>query len=114
MTRYVPTASEQGAIDKLRMAGYVVVRARTYDAMLERKRIAEALQQAAEDHRASSERWALNCLNEERRLVHRLNAVCAAATSLGVPLDAINAALGDGDSKHTDEQNAIAKAVNWQ
>jgi hypothetical protein len=38
-------------------------------------------------------RWANEAFTEQRRLADRLDRVVAAAASLGVPLDAINAAL---------------------
>jgi hypothetical protein len=42
-------------------------------------------------------RWANEAHTETRRLADRLDRVIAAAASLGVPLDAINAAL-DGEA----------------
>jgi hypothetical protein len=34
MSRYVPTADQQAAIDFLRLSGYAVVRQRTYDRVM--------------------------------------------------------------------------------
>lgn len=93
MSRYIPTASEQAAIDKLRLANYVVVRARTYDALLERVRVAGVKVEMALEARKSSEGWAGRCIAEERRLSRRLDEVCTAAAALGVPISAINQAL---------------------
>lgn len=93
MTRYVPTADEQAAIDLLTLAGYKVVRERTYSALLERVHLAERRTEWNQELRESSDRWARDCLAEERRLERRLNEVCYAAAALGVDIRTINAAL---------------------
>jgi hypothetical protein len=92
--RYEPTAEEQAAIDRLTLAGYAVVRQRTYDDLKERVVLAEARQQFSEEDAAHARHWAEDQCDEQRRLADRLNEVCSAATSLGVPIDAINEALG--------------------
>jgi hypothetical protein len=66
MSRYVPTSIERDAIDLLTVAGYKVVRARTYDGLLERVRRAEAMQQYEREQRDHSRLWAVDCLAEER------------------------------------------------
>ena len=99
MARYVPSADEQAAIDLLTLAGYAVVRQRTYDALHERVRVAEALRQAEADHRDSGVQWAHRCLDEQNRLDRRLNEVCTAAAALGVPIRDINAAIAAADQK---------------
>lgn len=48
----------------------------------------------AREQIASTERCAHEAFDEQRRLQDRLTAVVAAAASLGVPVAAINAALG--------------------
>lgn len=95
MGRYVPTAEEQTAIDQLTLAGYRVVRERTYTALLERVRHAEAMEHMEIERRKSTESWARDCCREERRLADRLNAVCYAAAALGVDIGAINTALAE-------------------
>lgn len=98
MSRYQPSASEEMFIERLIEAGYTVLRTRSYDALLERKRIAEAVAQMEIERRESAERWAHRCLDEERRLSARLNDVCTGAAALGVPITAINAALDEAAS----------------
>jgi len=93
MSRYVPTSEQQLAIDTLALAGYSVVRQRTYNALCERVRLAECYRDMEIERRESTERWARRECDEQRRLSDRLNAVCYAATALGVPIRAINQAL---------------------
>ncbi len=99
MARHVPTPEEQAAIDLLTLAGYAVIRQRSYDALRERVRVAEALQQAEAEHRQGTERWAHRECDERRRMTDRLNAVCTAAAALGVPITDINAALDAANRK---------------
>lgn len=101
MARYVPTPEEQAAIDMLRLAGYAVVRQRTYDALGERVSLAEHRQRWAEEWRESSDRWARRECDEQRRLADRLNEVCYAAAALGVPITDINAALEAASKKES-------------
>lgn len=95
MSRYVPTATECEAIETLTLAGHAVVRQRTYDDLLDRVRIAKCVAGMEIERRESAERWAHRCLDEERRLSRRLDEVCTAAASLGVPIQAINNALDE-------------------
>jgi 16S rRNA G966 N2-methylase RsmD len=55
MSRYVPTADQQAAIDFLRLSGYAVVRQRTYDRVIERARVAECLQECEREQRESTQ-----------------------------------------------------------
>lgn len=93
MSRYVPSPDEQAAIDLLSLAGYTVVRQRTYDALHERVRIAECRRDMEAERRKSVEAWAQREGQEQRRLSDRLNRVCYAAAALGVSIQAINEAL---------------------
>lgn len=93
MSRYVPTADEQAAIERLTLAGYAVVRQRTYDGLRERVSRAEWALESAERQVESVNRWALDSCDESRRLSKRLTAVVASAASLGVSIQAINDAL---------------------
>lgn len=111
MSRYEPTADEAAAIELLTLAGFTVLRSRSYDALRERVRVAEALQLAAQEARDSCERWAHKCLDEERRLVNRLNAVCTGAAALGVGIAAINACLDVGDIKTEADAAAVTAAL---
>lgn len=99
MARYVPTEQEQAAIDLLTASGHTVLRTRSYDALRERLRVAEVLQDAEVRQRESTERWARRESDWARRMTDRLNAVCSAAAALGVPITDINAALAAADQK---------------
>lgn len=99
MTRYQPTAAEQDAIKLLKLAGYAVVRQRTYDRLQERVRIAELRQAWETERQESAQRWARRECDEQRRLADRLTRVAAAAAALGVSIQDINAALGSEDSR---------------
>jgi hypothetical protein len=99
MPRYVPTAEEQAAIDRLTLAGYAVVRQRTYDALRERLRVADCMTAMEIERREGVEHWARRECDEQRRLSARLNAVCTAAAALGVSITDINAALDAADTK---------------
>lgn len=52
-------------------AGFVVLREKSYRQAQERQRVAEALKRAAEERAEDARAWAVDCLNEERRLYHR-------------------------------------------
>lgn len=93
MSRYVPSADERAAMDTLRLAGYAVVRQRTYDGLQERVRVAEQMQAWETERREDAQRWASRECDEQRRLADRLNRVVAAAAALGVSITDINAAL---------------------
>jgi len=97
VSRYVPTAAEQRLIDRLTLAGYAVVRQRTYDRLKERVALAERVAEWQTEWRASNDRYSEAAYAELRRLADRLTAVAAAAASLGVSIQAINEAL-DGDA----------------
>jgi hypothetical protein len=99
MAAYRPSAEEQAAIDLLTLAGFTVLRQRSYAALQERVRVAEALQAAEHEYREGSQRWARQALDEQNRLARRLNAVCTGAAALGVSITDINAALAAADNK---------------
>ena len=87
MGKYVPTADQQAAIDVLRLAGYSVIRQRTYARLLERVRVAEALREAERDHRKDSQEWARRECDEQRRLSDRLTYVYGVARAHGASVD---------------------------
>lgn len=93
MSRYVPSPEERAAIDLLRLAGYAVVRQRTYDNLGERVRVAEVMYAYEKDCSEGTRRWADKAFDEQRRLSDRLNEVCFTAASQGVTIQAINDAL---------------------
>lgn len=97
MGRYVPSAQESAAIDLLTLAGYTVMRERSYEALRDRVRVAEVMADMERERRESCEQWAHKSLDESRRLADRLNAVCTGAATLGVSITAINAALAEAD-----------------
>lgn len=73
-----------------------------------------ALQEAmwAQDQIRSTERWARDAFDEQRRLSERLTAVVAAAASLGVSIEAINDALGvvfpgEGTDRHRPDPEPV-------
>lgn len=78
-----------------REASQVVLARKSYDHLIRTRdralREAEWEREAAEHARC----WALDQCDEQRRLSDRLNRVCFAAASLGVSIQAINAALDD-------------------
>lgn len=96
MSRHVPTYAEQRAIDLLTARGYAVFRAGTVQNLRNRAFLAEHLAKWETERRESAEDWARRECDEQRRLADRLNRVAAAAASLGVSIQQINAAL-DGD-----------------
>jgi phage baseplate assembly protein gpV len=79
----------------------VVLARKSYDHLLRTRdralREAEWERERTQDHR----RWAERSLDEQRRLVDRLNSVCTAAAALGVSIQAINAALAEVDGMRT-------------
>lgn len=93
MSRYQPTATEQAAIDLLRLAGYAVMRQSTHDRLHARVELAKHEVEWQTEWREHSDAWARRECDEQRRLQDRLNAVCFAAAALGVSIQAINAAL---------------------
>lgn len=99
MSRYIPSADEQDAIDLLAGTGHVVLRRRSHEALLERARRAETLLHAEVQHAASLREWALANATETRRIADRLNAVVAAAAAQGVTIDAINKTLLAADDE---------------
>lgn len=99
MSRYVPTAGQQAAIDELKVAGYTTVRQRTYTDLLERVRVAEIMEAYAKERVVDVQAWAGAAFDEQRRLSNRLNKVCLAAAALGVSIRAINDALDEADAR---------------
>lgn len=87
MSRYQPSSAEQEAIDLLRLAGYTVVRQRTYSDLLERVRVAECYRDMEIDRRKSAEAWAIRECDEQRRLTDRLNEVIGFAYEHGATYD---------------------------
>lgn len=81
-------------IESLTLAGYAVVRQRTYDRLRERVALAERLAEWETERRDHTAKWAHEAFVEQRRLSDRLNEVCFAAAALGVSIGAINKALG--------------------
>lgn len=98
MGRYVPSDVERVAIAMLERAGFVVVRRRSYERLHRRIHDAEAFARMADEHRASTESWALREFREARRISDRLTEVVAAAAACGVDIQDINAALEKADA----------------
>lgn len=70
MTTKRPIRTED-AIAALEARGYVVLKAKSYRAAQERQRIAECRRESAEEYQQLTRLWAVNCLEEERRLMKR-------------------------------------------
>lgn len=87
MTRRVQTPTEVQLIAQLEAAGYVVHRRKSYDALIERARRAEALLACEVAASKSTRRWAENALDEQRRLSDRLTFVWGIAQAHGATLD---------------------------
>ena len=83
MSRYIPSGAEQAAIDLLTLAGYAVVRRRTYDGLQERVRRAEQTAYWEAQRRDDNTRWAHEALDEQRRLADRLTFVYGIAQAHG-------------------------------
>jgi hypothetical protein len=83
--------------DELEKRGYVLIREKSYKAAQRRQGIAASQRDWAEREKESAERWAHNCLKEERRLRERLNEIIHLATLHGMTTDdliAFNEKLG--------------------
>lgn len=83
--------------DALERRGYVVVKEKSYKAAQRRQGIAESRRYWAEKEKESAERWAYDCLTEERRLRDRLNEIIHLATQHGMTTEdlvAFNDKLG--------------------
>lgn len=71
------------ALATVRAAGYIVLREKSYRQAQERQRVAEALREHAARDAQNARAWAVNCLNEERRLRDRLTFVYGVAKAKG-------------------------------
>lgn len=70
MANLNPTLVEK-AKALLERNGFVVLREKSYRQAQERQRVAEALRQMERENAEHSRKWAVNCLDEERRLRDR-------------------------------------------
>lgn len=75
------------AKELLTAAGYTVVKTKSYLAAQERQRRAKCMEEYADERRESAERWARNCLDEERRIRERLTFVYGVARAHGATVD---------------------------
>jgi DNA-binding MarR family transcriptional regulator len=91
MSRNVPTSAAQAMIDELVAAGYVVHRRKSYDALLERARRAEAQLEWEVEARKSTRRWADKAFDEQRRLSDRLTFVWGIAQAHGATVEELTA-----------------------
>jgi hypothetical protein len=74
----------------LERAGYVVIKAKSYRAAQERQRIAECQMRCAEEDATHARAWAINCLDEERRLGDRLTFVYGVARAHGATIEELS------------------------
>lgn len=78
------------AKDVLHGAGYVCLREKSYRQAQERQRVAEALRKAEEEAAEHARQWAVNCLDESRRLRDRLEFVYGEARAHGVTVEQLS------------------------
>lgn len=78
-------------------ATHVVLARKSYDYLVRTRDRALREAEWERERTLDNRRWAERSLDEQRRLMDRLNAVCTAAASLGVSIQAINAALAAAD-----------------
>lgn len=71
----------------LEAQGHVVLKAPSYHRLLERKRLAEARQQWAEENAEHARTWAQEAFTEQRRLSDRLTHVYGVARARGATLE---------------------------
>lgn len=81
------------ALETVHTAGYVTVKAKSYAAARERLRVANALRESEERAADSARAWALDCLNEQRRLADRLTFVYGVARAHGATVEELSGAL---------------------
>lgn len=77
----------------LESQGYVVLRAKSYRQAQERQRVAEAYQRAAEEDAENTRRWALDCLNQERKLRDRCTFLYGVARAHGATVEELGGSL---------------------
>lgn len=75
------------ALEVVKAAGYVALKEKSYRAAQERQRIAAVRQECAEARTSGAERWARECIAEERRLAARLTFVYGVAMKHGATTD---------------------------
>lgn len=99
MPQYKPSPEELDALRLLEGRGWVVLRRRTYEK--QQRRLATAQNEIYFIHRESlaSEQWANRSVREAVSARDRLEAVIAAAASLGVSIEAINNALAKSERR---------------
>jgi hypothetical protein len=85
-------------VEALTLAGYAVVRQRTYDRLKDRVSAAEHTTKWQIEWREHNQQWVEQEFVATRRLYDRLTAIVAAAASLGVSIQAINKALDTGST----------------
>jgi hypothetical protein len=76
--------------ERLATDGWTVLRERSYRAAQQRQAIAESLLIAAKEDVESTRSWALNCLEEERRLRRRLEFVYGVARAHGATVEELS------------------------
>lgn len=79
--------SVEEALDVVRNAGYVVLKAKSYRQAQERQRVAEALLRAAEESRDRAYAWARDCCDQERYLRDRCTFLYGVAERRGATRD---------------------------
>jgi len=74
----------------LNVMGFTVIKTKSYRAAQERQRIAECMTEMAKESAASNRAWAINCLDEERRLRDRLNFAYGVARANGATIEELS------------------------
>lgn len=79
------------ALALVKASGYVVLKEKSYRQAQERQRVAEARAEWAKRDAESARDWAINCLDDERRMAERLTFVWGVAMSHGATLEEMKA-----------------------
>jgi len=77
----------------LEALGHVVVKAKSYRASQERQRIAQCMMEMSKEDAEHSRTWAINCLDEERRLRDRLTFVYGVAMAHGATVEELSGGI---------------------
>lgn len=98
ITRKATPGELEIALQIVKDAGYVAIKAKSYRQAQERQRVAEALRGMAEENRESTFRWALTVCDEERRLRDRLVFVYGVARAHGATVEDLSGDQSEGSA----------------
>lgn len=75
------------ALETVRAAGYVAIKATSYRNAQERQRIAQVQRQCAEEDAERARNWARDCLERERETRDRVTEIWTLAQAHGATID---------------------------